>query len=128
MKFFISPVAPYARPLKVPFARPCCFYENLKERHLPKIGTIGARVARRDCDAHPSLRESATQQISAAIGPRHAGAARVNASFTMQRIVHHSTRRSPCRANGYRGRAQLAPIVSAEYRCGACLSVRLSGV
>jgi hypothetical protein len=34
--------------LKVRFARPRHFYENLKQRHLPKIGTF---VAPRDCDA-----------------------------------------------------------------------------
>jgi len=85
--------------LKVPFARPCRFYENLKDRHLPKIGTIGARIVR-DCDAHPSSRERSMQETVPAIARRHAGATRVNASFTMQRIVHHSTRHSPSCANG----------------------------
>jgi len=38
--------------LKAPFARPRQFYENLKERHLPKIRTVGAATPPRP-DALP---------------------------------------------------------------------------
>jgi hypothetical protein len=62
--------AAYAGGLKTRFVRSRAFDANLNNRHLHKIRTI-SMAARR---------------------------ARVNLLFTMQPIVHHSTRRSPCRA------------------------------
>jgi hypothetical protein len=51
-----------------------------------------------------------------------------------QRVVHHATDRSPFNPSftmpreWASRRVQFASILSAEYRCDACLSVRLSGV
>src|SRR5215472_2773424 len=96
--------AAYARDLKTRFVPSRGFESNLNYRHLHKMRTIGAT---RWC-------------------------ARVNEAFTMQHpaqhLVHHSTRRSPCRTNEEPAHAGLARFSAAEQRRAGCLSVRLSGV
>jgi len=89
--------------LKARFARPRDIYENLNEWHLPKIRRIGAGAAPRDRDAVVAASWSTGGVRAAADQPRrHSGAASVNAAFTIQPIVHHSTGYSPSRANGPR--------------------------
>jgi hypothetical protein len=80
--------------LKARFAALCGFYENLKQPHLPKMRTIGA-ASRRFADGAPD------KPRPARVTDRHSRAGpRVNPPFTMQRMIHHSTRHSPSCANG----------------------------
>jgi hypothetical protein len=80
--------------LKVRFARLRCFYENLKEPHLPKMRTIGASRRHAPDGAQDK--------------PRSARASPIRTAFALarQRTVHHatddspSTGDSPSRANG----------------------------
>jgi hypothetical protein len=80
--------------LKAPFAGLRGFYENLKEPHLPKMRTIGASRRRARDGARDKPRSARMLRIGTLHDPR------VNAPFTMQRMIHHSTCDSPSRANG----------------------------
>jgi hypothetical protein len=80
--------------LKARFAGPRRFYENLKELHLPKMRTIGAPTGTR------SLRGGTNRDRHACHGTARRARRCVNAPFTMQRMIHHSTRHSPSCANG----------------------------
>jgi hypothetical protein len=93
--------------LKTRFARPRHFYENLKERHLHKMRTIDARP-RGAGTRGQSYRDVATAtarwpHVEPVGRQGRRDAAVVNAAFTMQRIVHHATGRSPFRTNGCGG-------------------------
>jgi hypothetical protein len=93
--------------LKTRFARLRHFYENLKERHLHKIRTIGARPRgagmRRRCDRDVANGTARRPDVDAVGRPGRRDDAVVNAAFTIQRIVHHATGRSPFRTNGCGG-------------------------
>jgi hypothetical protein len=80
--------------LKARFAGPRRFYENLKEPHLPKMRTIGAPNRACGAPVQDKRRPASCHGIGTPRG------ARVNVPFTMQRMIHHSTRHSPSCANG----------------------------
>jgi hypothetical protein len=113
--------------LKVPFARPCRFYENLKDRHLPQIGTIGARICPRlRCASLVARALDARNGAAIAPTPRRRHA--------RERIVHHATDRSPFNSpftilcEWTRALMQILRLGTRKYHRPACLSVRLSGV
>jgi hypothetical protein len=114
--------------LKARFARPCDFYENLRERHLPKIGTISARLAIRE----RGCRRGASCTLSHE--KMRDGRCAMCGSHVRERIVHHATDRSPCNppftilCEWTRALMRILPLATRKYRCPACLSVRLSGV
>jgi hypothetical protein len=114
--------------LKVPFAGPRHFYENLKQRPLPKIRTIDARRGARAATASRKVCEAVDLTQS------RPDWSVVRRCRTHERIVHHATDRSPFNRRftipreWIAGRAQIRWFGTRKYRCPTCLSVRLSGV